>query len=69
MPTADITLFLESEDGCEEFRAETWHEAIDHLSDLYDDAVAAVKDDAMSRKVGIIISGEEEEEDEPDEII
>lgn len=64
MPKTDITLFLESDEyGCEEFKAENWREAMVHLRDLYADTEAAVEDDGIARKVGILISGEEKEED------
>jgi len=64
MSKANITLFLESDAyGYEEFEAEGWREAMVHLRDLYGDAMAAVEDDGIERKLGILIHGEEREKD------
>lgn len=62
MPKKGLTLFMESEEfGREDFRAESWKEAMGHMRELFEDYISS--GDGIERKIGIIVPGEDPDDE------
>lgn len=58
------TVFLESEEfGREDFSAEGWQDAMKLIKEIHRDAMREIKEDGIERKIGIIVSGEVDQEE------